>query len=117
MKRDGIHILARLVSMGTAVSCTWLLHRNWTFSAGRVRSALPQSLLYSAVQLLGFSLNYLVYSALLLADGFWRTFPVLAAAVGSLCAMTVTYLLCKWIAFAEPGSLSKLTTNWRPARD
>lgn len=109
--------LARLVSMGLAMLCTWLLHRNWTFAAGRIRPALSQSLLYSGVQLLGFSLNYLVYSALLLADGFWRAFPVLAAAVGSLCAMVISYLLCKRIAFAEPGLLSKLTTSWRLARD
>lgn len=100
-------LMARLVAMGIAVTCTWLLHRNWTFSAGRLRSPLQQSLLYGMVQILSLSLNYAVFSVLLLSGDIWRSFPVLAAAAGSLCAMTITYVFCKRIAFAEPGATAK----------
>ena len=94
---------ARAVAMAIAVLCTWLLHRYWTFAAGRTRSALPQSLLYGGVQLAGVSVNYGIFSVLVLMGGVWRSHPVLAAAVGSLSAMAISYVLSKKIAFAEPG--------------
>src|SRR5262245_34652898 len=63
--------LARAVAMAAAFFCTWL-HRYWTFP-GRVRSPLPRSLLYGTC-------------------GVWRSYPVLAAAVGSVSpAVSVTF--------------------------
>jgi putative flippase GtrA len=99
--------LARAMAMFIAILCTWWLHRHWTFPAGRMRSPLPQSLLYGTVQLTSASVNYGVFSAFLLTGGFWRTYPVLAAVVGSLSAMAITYLFSERIAFAEPGRPSK----------
>jgi putative flippase GtrA len=98
---------ARAVAMTVAILCTWLLHRYWTFAAGRMRSALPQSLLYGVVQLAGVSVNYSIFSVLVLTGGVWRLYPVLAAAVGSLSAMAITYVLSKRIAFAEPGVVDR----------
>lgn len=76
-----------------------------TFPTGRLRSPLPQTVLYGVVQFIGLSINYAVFSALIFAGAFWREFPILAVAAGSLTAMTATYLLSKTIAFAEPGGL------------
>ncbi len=81
---------ARAVAMAVAVTCTWWLHRHWTFTSGRRRSLLPQSLIYGTIQLVGLSVNYGVFSLLVLTGGLWRTFPALAATVGSLCTMGVS---------------------------
>jgi putative flippase GtrA len=97
---------ARAVAMAIAILCTWWLHRHWTFATGRMRSPLPQSLVYGTFQVIGLSVNYGIFSVLVLTDGLWRTYPVLAAAVGSISAMAITYLLAKKIAFAEPGELA-----------
>jgi putative flippase GtrA len=105
------------VAIVIAILCTWWLHRHWTFPAGRLRPPLPQSLLYGTVQLASVSVNYGIFSALVLTGGLWRTYPVLAATVGSLCAMAITYLLSKWIAFAEPGGVAKLTSDWKRVND
>ena len=60
---------ARAAAIATAILCTWRLHRYWTFPAGRARSPLPQSLLYGTFQLLTVSLNYSVFSVLVLTGG------------------------------------------------
>jgi putative flippase GtrA len=96
--------LSRALAMTTAGICTWWLHRHWTFASGRLRSAVSQSLLYASTQLIGLSTNYGIFSALVLTGGMWRNYPVLAAAVGSLSAAVITYVLSKWIAFAEPAT-------------
>jgi putative flippase GtrA len=96
--------LSRALAMTTAGICTWWLHRHWTFASGRLRSAVSQSLLYATTQLIGLSTNYGIFSALVLTGGMWRNYPVLAAAVGSLSAAVITYVLSKWIAFAEPAT-------------
>jgi putative flippase GtrA len=94
--------------MAAAFFCTWLLHRYWTFPTGRVRSPLPQSLLYGTFQVISLSVNYGIFSALVLAGGVWRSYPVPAAAVGSLSPAVISYVLSKWVAFAKPRKLAKL---------
>jgi len=96
--------LSRALAMTTAGICTWWLHRHWTFASGRLRSAVSQSLLYATTQLIGLSTNYGIFSALVLTGGMWRNYPVSAAAVGSLSAAVITYVLSKRIAFAEPAT-------------
>jgi putative flippase GtrA len=93
---------ARLASMSVATLCAWCAHRYWTFPTGRIRSPLHQAFIYGIVQCIGLSINYGVFSALIFAGGFWRAYPVLAVAGGSLAAMAVSYVLSKTIAFAEP---------------
>jgi len=52
------------------------------------------------------SVNYGIFSVLVLTGGLWGSYPVLAAAVGSLIAAVLSYVLAKWIAFAEPREVS-----------
>ena len=99
--------LARAVSMSFAVFGTWLLHRYWTFAKGSARAPLPQTLIYGVAQLIGLTINYLVFSALILSGGVWAAHPVLAVAAGSLAAMTMSYVLARTIVFAEPGQISR----------
>jgi putative flippase GtrA len=100
-------LLARIVSMSVAVLGTWLLHRYWTFAKGSARAPLPQTFVYGVVQLIGLTINYLVFSALVLSGGVWRAYPVLPIAAGSLAAMTLTYVLARTVVFAEPGQISR----------
>ena len=94
---------ARVVSMGIATIFAWLAHRYWTFETGRLRSPGTQTILHPLVQLIGFAINYLVFSALIFVGAFWRTYPVLAVAAGSVAAMGMSYLLSKTVTFADPG--------------
>jgi len=98
--------LSRAVAMTTAVLCTWLIHRHWTFASGRARPPILQSLLYATFQAISLSVNYGIFSALVLTGGLWRSYPVLAAALGSLIAAVLSYVLAKWVAFAEPREVS-----------
>src|SRR5689334_730555 len=100
--------LARAVVMAAAFFCTWLLHRYWIFPTGRVRSPLPQSLLYGTFQVISLSVNYGIFSALVLAGGVWRSYAVLAAAVRSLSPAVISCVLSKWVAFGKPRKLAKL---------
>ena len=102
-------LYARVVSMSVGVTFTWLVHRYWTFSTGRLRSPLTQTILHGAVQAVGLSINYAVFTAMILTGGIWRSYPLLSVAAGSLAAMTVTYVLSKTIAFGEPGTLFRRT--------
>lgn len=99
---------ARIIAMGAAVLATWWLHRNWTFPTGRKRAALPQSLIYGVVQVTSLAINYGVFALLVLVDSFFRAYPVLAVAAGSVGAMSVTYLFSKGIAFAEPNQKGRI---------
>jgi putative flippase GtrA len=85
---------------------------DWTFATGRVRPALPQSLLYVTIQIVSVSINFGLFSALVLTGALWRSYPIFAAAAGSLTAAAITYVLSRWIAFAEPAPLYQL-----PPRD
>ena len=94
---------SRVVSMGIAILFTWRVHRHWTFADGRIRPALHQSVLHGTFQLITVSMNYAVFSALVLTGGVWCAYPALAVVAGSLSAMVVSYLLSKRITFADPG--------------
>ncbi len=102
---------ARVVSMSIAVVFAWLAHRHWTFPTGRLRSPLTQTILYGAVQAVGLSINYAVFTALIFAGGVWRSYPFLAVAAGALVTMTVSYVLSKTVAFGEPGLLARSRKN------
>lgn len=80
---------ARLGSIAVALFVTWQLNRRMAF-----RSPLPPSIgefsRYVAVGATSSAVNFAVYSALLLTSA--STAPLLATAVGSAVAMTVTFL-------------------------
>jgi putative flippase GtrA len=62
------------------------------------------------------TLNYLIFTALILSGGVWRAYPVLAIAAGSLAAMTLTYVLARTIVFAEPGQISRAGRHFLGSR-
>jgi putative flippase GtrA len=95
-------LAARVVSIAVAVLATWRLHRHWTFAAGSERPPISQSVMYASFQLVTVSLNYLIFSVLVLSGGIWRAHPVLAVAVAAVACMGFNYLLSRHITFASP---------------
>lgn len=90
-------IVARLVSFPTAVLVTWYLNRRITFGDG---GPLLRSLLrYVLVSAVGTTLNFVVYSALVLGSPWMAARPLLPFAVASVLAMTVNYLGARHFAF------------------
>lgn len=81
--------VARMLSIGFALCVTWQINRHLTFSPSR-RGAAREGARYGGVGIATSVVNYLVYSAILLA---LPTAPPLAAlAVASLAAMALSFL-------------------------
>ncbi|TGQ30609.1 MULTISPECIES: GtrA family protein [unclassified Mesorhizobium] len=80
---------ARTISIGFALSVTWLINRHLTFSPSS-RGIAQEGVRYGGVGIATSIVNYLVYCAILLA---LPTMPPLAAlAVASLVAMALSFL-------------------------
>ncbi|MDX8501036.1 GtrA family protein [Mesorhizobium sp. VK4C] len=82
-------LLARVLSIGFALTVTWQINRHLTFAPSS-RSIAQEGARYGGVGVATSIVNYLVYSALLLA---LPALPPLAAlTVASLVAMALSFL-------------------------
>jgi len=80
--------LARVVSFGTAVVCTYLLNSSWTFAVRDRRVFLP----YLSVQLIGVLINYCAYAAAVwMTRGSGPSGPLIGLAIGSALALVWNY--------------------------
>lgn len=82
-------LLARVVSIGAAMTVTWLCNRSLTFQPSD-RGALHEGARYGGIAIAVSVFNYLVYGGLLLAIP-WMP-PLAALVVASAIAMAVSYL-------------------------
>lgn len=92
-------IEARTVAIPVAVLATWILNRTFTFPEAQEGPALPSLARYFAVSLAGASVNFLIYTALVLASGFLAAHPLLPLGIASCVALLVNYLGSKHFAF------------------
>ena len=92
-------IAARCIAIPVAVLATWLLNRGFTFPEAQQGPALPSLARYAAVSAMGAGVNFVTYTALVLASATMAAHPLYAVAVGSLAAMLVNYLGSKHFAF------------------
>ena len=69
-------IEARAISIPTAVLATWVLNRTFTFGKTADR-ALPSLVRYAAVSAGGAAVNFIVYSALILASSTLAARPMI----------------------------------------
>jgi len=91
--------LARVVSFGAAVVCTYLLNRNWTF-ASRQRRGDRLFLSYLATQIVGALINYCVYAAVVYVTRLPPpTGPLIALTAGSALALIWNYASLRWFVF------------------
>ncbi len=81
--------LARLLSLGCAMTVTWLCNRTLTFQASD-RGMLREGARYGSVAIAISIFNYLVYSGLLLAMPWMPPLAALVAAAAA--AMALSYL-------------------------
>ncbi|PLP56208.1 GtrA family protein [Mesorhizobium loti] len=82
-------IIARLFSVGFALSVTWLLNRNLTFAPSS-RGAMAEGARYGGVGIASSVVNYAVYSALILTVPSMA--PLVALAIASIVAMGLSFL-------------------------
>lgn len=80
---------ARILSLGCAMTVTWLCNRTLTFRASD-RGVLQEGARYGVVAVAVAGFNYLVYGGLLLAMP-WMP-PLFALVVAALTAMALSYL-------------------------
>ncbi|UVK55832.1 GtrA family protein [Mesorhizobium sp. AR02] len=81
--------VARVLSIGFALCVTWQINRHLTFSPSR-RGMAQEGARYGGVGIATSVVNYLVYSAILLA--LPAAPPLAALAVASLVAMALSFL-------------------------
>lgn len=92
---------ARFVSFSVAFFVTWLLNRQFTFSAAGSPKAAPMRsvLRYAMVSLAGAGINVGTYTALVLLSAAMAAHPIIPLAVGSIVALMFNYLGSKHFAF------------------
>ncbi|BAV49133.1 Membrane protein [Mesorhizobium loti] len=81
--------VARMLSIGLALCVTWQINRHLTFSPSR-RGVAEEGARYGGVGIATSIVNYLVYSAILLA--LPAAPPLVALAIASLAAMALSFL-------------------------
>ncbi|MER8398115.1 GtrA family protein [Mesorhizobium sp. M1348] len=81
--------MARIISIGFALSVTWLINRHLTFSPSS-RGVAQEGARYGSVGIATSVVNYLVYCAMLFA--LPMVSPLIALAVASLIAMALSFL-------------------------
>lgn len=99
---------ARAVAIPVAVFATWVLNRSFTFPEAQSGPAVRSLLRYAGVSAVGAAVNFLVYTALVLASAAMARQPLWALAIGSVVAMLVNYLGSRHYAFR-----SRPMATWR----
>ena len=89
-------LAARLVAISLAMVVSWLINRTVTFPV-RANPTLAEFLRFAAVAWVAAALNYAVFAGLIIVMP--RMHPVLAVAIASICAMTMSYLGMKFGVF------------------
>lgn len=92
-------LAARSIAFPVAVTVTWWVNRVWSFQSGRARSAGRQYAAYLLVQSLGLAINFTAFVLLIETSAWLQSWPIVALAIGSVLAMTATYLLSRRFVF------------------
>jgi len=91
----------RLGSFFIAVSCTWILNRNFTFKAKKTTALWTEWMKYIMANSMGAILNYGVYAILLYKVGFVAQWPVLGVAAGSIVGLLANYINSRVFVFKD----------------
>lgn len=91
----------RLVSFFIAVTCTWLLNRNFTFKTKKTTTLWTEWMKYVMANSIGAILNYGVYAILLLKVVLVAQSPVLGVAAGSMVGLLANYINSSVFVFKD----------------
>ncbi len=98
--RFGVNLLpARMASLLTAVTVTWLLNRRFTFRVTARPASRAEWFKYVVVNGVGNGLNFGVDVLAVLTVDFLATFPFLAVAMGSAVGLAFNFTLSKTLVF------------------
>lgn len=92
-------IHARILSFPVAVFATWLLNRHFTFDQANDGAAGRSFARYVAVSLGGASVNFIIYTVLVLSMASMAALPIVPLAIASIAALAFNYLGSKHFAF------------------
>lgn len=92
-------LAARAVSFPAAVLATWWLHRTVTFREQDAGGLLRSLGRYVAVSLVGTSINFSIYTTLVLASAAMAAQPLVPFAIASGIALAFNYLGSRYFAF------------------
>ena len=79
---------ARIIAIGCAVCCTWLINRSFTFDKS-AHSLAMEGARYWGIAAFSACINFAAYSLLLLIDR--QMMPILALAASSACGTLFSY--------------------------
>jgi len=91
----------RLGSFFIAVSCTWLLNRNFTFKSKKTTAFWTEWMKYIMANSVGAILNYGVYAILLYKVVLVAHWPVLGVAAGSIVGLLANYINSRAFVFKD----------------
>ncbi len=93
--------LSRAIAIPIAMMATFYINKNYTFkrSAKKLKRLRQEAFEYVVANLISQATNWIVYSLLIINSAFFLSWPVLAVAIGSLCAMFLTFTLSKFWVF------------------
>ena len=94
-------IVARAVSFPAAVLATWWLNRHVTFRGRDAGPAWASLARYVAVSIVGTSVNFGVYTSLVLGSAAMAAQPIVPFAIASVAALVFNYLGSKHFAFRD----------------
>jgi len=92
-------VVARLISIPTAVTVTYFLNRLFTFAEQKSELLGQEYFRYVVVQALGALTNFSVYIAILKFPPTAAVHPVAALAVGSLFGLFVNFIGSRYFVF------------------
>jgi putative flippase GtrA len=90
---------ARSLSFFSAVTCTWLLNRFWTFELDRHIGVRIEYATYIATQVIGALINLTVFFALIEIHPLLRNTPLIPLAFGAAVSLAFNYTVSKKYVF------------------
>ncbi len=93
------YFAGRVLSFLCAVLTTWQINRHYTFALRRRESAWTEWWRYLAAMSVGGSVNYAVYSCVVIFMRGAVWVPACAIALGSIAGLAVNFSSAKWLVF------------------
>lgn len=95
------HEIARAVSFWPATLNNWFLNRKFTFRDAKNTASVPQAIRYSLVTLVGFAVNWGVFTLLVRNSELFNEYKIVALIIGVICGLVVNFIGAKVFAFAS----------------
>lgn len=90
----------RCVSLVCSMMTTWVMNRNITFAdSRRPYTKWAEGAVYMGIMLVGASINFLIYAALMLGNELVQSYPILGVAVASAFALLWNFTVVRAVLY------------------